>query len=162
MLRVSQTMPTRRFLVALVSAPAAAAVTFYFLWLAWLVFFVSNRPGEVLADWNAAISLWRTWPIVAVAFVCAFVMELVVGLPLLAFFRCKGWLSLPAFLVGGCVAALAYYIVTHWAQLPAQQDLGVAMVLLLVPGCVGAVVFGYVGPSNFAYLDSSCKRLRRR
>lgn len=77
-------MPTRRFLVALVSAPAAAAVTFYFLWLTWIVFFASRKPGEALADWNAAISLWRTWPIIAVAFVCALVMELVVGLPLLA------------------------------------------------------------------------------
>jgi hypothetical protein len=138
-------MPTRRFLLALVSAPAAAAVTFYLLWLAWLVFFVSSKPGEVLVDWNAAISLLHTWPIIAVAFVCAFVMEIVVGLPLLAFFRRKGWLSLPAFLGGGCVVALAYYIVTHRAQLPAQRDLGVAMILLLIPGCVGAVVFGYVG-----------------
>ena len=142
---VSQTVITRRFIVALVSAPAAAAVTFYLLWLAWLVFFVASKPGEVLADWNAAIALLRGWPIVAVAFVWAFVMELVVGLPLLAFFRRKGWLALPAFLIGGCIVAVGYFIATQWAQLPAQQDLGVAMILILVPGCVGAVVFGYVG-----------------
>ncbi len=138
-------MLTRRFIVALVSAPAASAFTFYCLWLTWLVLFASSKSGEVLADWNAATSLLRTWPIIIVAFVIAFVMELAVGLPLLALFRRRGWLSLSAFLAGGCAVALAYYLVTNGFRLPPQRDLGAAVVLLLVPGCVGALVFGYVG-----------------
>ena len=139
-------MPNRRrFIVALVSGPTAAAVTFYSLWLAWLVLFVSRTPGEFLADWSAVTSLLRTWPIIAVAFVCAFLIELAVGLPLLAFFRRKGWLSLSAFLAGGCAAALAFYLAMRGIELPAERDLSATVALLLVPGCVGAVVFGYVG-----------------
>ena len=138
-------MRTRRFIVAVLSAPAAAAVTFYLLWLTWLVVFVSRKPQELFADWYAAASLLRTWPVIGVAFVCAFMVELVVGLPLLAFFWRMGWLSFSAFLAGGCAAALAFYFATRGIQLPEQRDLGATVVLLLVPGCVGALVFGYVG-----------------
>src|SRR5213593_3676676 len=138
-------MRTRRFIVAVLSAPAAAAVTFYLLWLTWLVVFVSRKPQELFADWYAAASLLRTWPVIGVAFVCAFMVELVVGLPLLAFFWRMGWLSFSAFLAGGCATALAFYFATHGPELPAQRDLAATAVLLLAPGCVGALVFGYVG-----------------
>jgi hypothetical protein len=96
-----------------------------------------------LADRDAAAGLLHTWPVIVVAFVFAFVLEVLVGLPLLALFRRMGWLSFPAFLVGGCAAAVAFYFTMRGTELPI--NLPVTVVLLLVPGCVGALVFGYIG-----------------
>ena len=136
-------MLRRQFVIAALIAPAAAASVFYVLWLAWLVVFVSPHPGQVFGDLNAAIGLFQTWPVIAVAFVFAFALEVVVGLPLLVFFQRLGWLSWPAFLAGGCAAAIVFYLVMRGPNLPV--DLAVTVILVLVPGCIGALVFGYLG-----------------
>ena len=135
-------MRGHRIIIAVLSAPAAAAVAFYLLWLTWVVF-ASAEPSAVFADRTAIIGLFRSWPVVVAAFVAAFALELVVGLPLLALFRRVGWLSLPAFLVGGCAPAVACYFFLRGTE--ASPELAVTMVLLLVPGCIGALVLGYVG-----------------
>jgi hypothetical protein len=125
------------------SAPTAAAVAFYLLWLAWLLFFVAPSPRQSGMYWDLATKLPQTWPIIVYAFVCALLVEVLVGLPLLALFRRMGWLSFRGFLVGGCIAAVVFYFVVRGLEPPV--DAAVALVLLLIPGGVGAIVFGYVG-----------------
>ena len=136
-------MLRRRFVIAALIAPAAAASAFYVLWFTWLVVFVAPQPVQVFGDSNAAIGLLQTWPVIAVAFVFAFALEVVVGLPLLALFQRLGWLSWPAFLTGGCAVAIVFYLVMLGPNLPI--DLAVTAILVLVPGCIGALVFGYLG-----------------
>ena len=135
-------MRGRRVIIAVLTAPAAAAVAFYLLWLTWVVF-ASAEPRAVLGDRNAIMTLFRSWPVMVVAFVVAFGVELFVGLPLFALVRRVGWLSLPAFLVGGCAAAVACYFILRGTEAP--PDLAVTVILFLVLGCIGALVFGYTG-----------------
>jgi len=137
-------MLNRRFILAVASAPAASAVAFYFLWLAWCVFFVAPHPTAVFAGWDVATRLPRTtWHVFVAAFVSALLVEILVGLPLLALFRRLGWMSVPGFLAGGCVAAVTLYLVVPQAEPPVE--LAATAVLLLIPACIGALVFGYVG-----------------
>jgi len=136
-------MRTVRLISAGLGAPAAAAVAFYVSWLASLLLFVSAPPGQARALWGTASNLSETWPILAYAFVCALVTEVVVGLPLLIVFRRMGWLSLRAFLIGGCLVALLFFSVMHSSGPPA--DIAIALLLVLIPSCIGALVFGYLG-----------------
>jgi len=134
-------MVTRQVIAAVLSAPAAAAVTFHLL-----VFTLCMFPGEILTGRVTATDLWYTLPVIPVAFVCGLVMELVVGLPLLAVCRRMGWLSVPAFLAVGCAVISVFYLWASEMRLPTRQrELEFAVVCVLIPGCVGGVVFGYVG-----------------
>ena len=132
-----------RLIVAVLSAPAAAAVTLYFLWVAWLILYVAPSPRDGAMYWDLARALAYTWPIAVSAFVCALVVEILVGIPLLVIFRRMGWLSFRSFLMGGCVAAVAPYFLIRGLEPP--EHLAGTLLLLLIPGCVGAVVFGYLG-----------------
>lgn len=136
-------MRTLRLLCAGLGAPAAAAVAFYVSWLASLLLFVPPSSSQLRDYWGTASTLPETWPIVAYAFVCALIAEVVVGLPLLTVFRRMGWLSFRAFLIGGCLVALPFFFVMQSSRRPA--DIGIALILVIIPSCIGALVFGYLG-----------------
>jgi hypothetical protein len=124
---------TRQIIVAVLSAPAAAAVTCHLLFFTLFMF-----PGEILTGRVTSTDLWYTLHFIPVAFVCGLVMEVVVGLPLLAVFRWIGWLSVPAFLAAGCVVISVFYFWASGMRLPTRQrELEFAVVCVLIPGYVG-------------------------
>lgn len=136
-------MRTLRFISAAVGAPAAAAVAFYISWFASLFLFASPSSGQARDYWGAVSKVPETWPIAVYALVCALLTEVVVGLPLLVVFRRMGWLSFRAFLIGGCLVALPFFFVMHSPAPPGRT--AIAFLLVLIPSCVGALVFGYLG-----------------
>jgi hypothetical protein len=145
-----------RFLLAVVTAPVAVAAAYYSLWLAWCVLIVAPDKA-VVAGWDLITTLPRTTRHVFVtAFEVALRAEILVGLPLLALFRRLGWLSVPGFLAGGCIVAIIVYLVVPQREPPVA--LVVTAVLLLIPACIGAWVFGYVG----GWLTGRSSRQRSR
>lgn len=137
-------MVNGRVILAVVTAPMAAAVACYFLWLTWCVFFVAPESKAVIAGGDLLTRLpSTTWQVFVDAFVLALLVQILVGLPLLALFRRLGWISIPGFLAGGCIAAVTLYLVVPQREPPVA--LVVTAVLLLPPACIGALVFGYVG-----------------
>lgn len=130
-----------RLLWAALCTPLVVALSVMPLW-AVAVALNANIPKAM----SSAEIATRFAPLGCVVFAMALILataaEILVGLPLFFIFRRLGRLSLPTFLFGGLVAAIAGCAFVMWLD---TWYLPYSFFGYSIPGLVGGLAFGYVG-----------------